>query len=201
MLNKFTLLFLVTVVATTMHAQGSLIGAKLSSNEVENENTISNVTATPNNYRGDDFGVGWNSDSKLLGLSFGFDDKKSELHYFVGANYGLGDINLFGLTVGAGFSKRYVNNGFLIQGKIYPYMGFSYMSYDKVDYYNKYGSPVYKTAWDGNMTYGLSANISIGMELWSSNYLTIGYYVSAPEFKFAHLFDGGSWALGLTTIF
>lgn len=201
LVNKISLLFLLIVVATTVNAQGALIGVKTTSDEVKNGKTASTVTATPSDYRGDDFGIGWNSDSKLLGLNFGFDDKKSELYYFLGANYGLGEINIFGFSVGAGLSKRYVNKGFLIQGKVYPYMGFSSISYNAVDSYNKYGNPVYKTVSDASMTYGLSANIAIGMELWTSIYLTLGYYVSAPEFKFANLFDGGSWGIGLTKIF
>lgn len=54
-------------------------------------------------------------------------------------------------------------------------------------------------------TYGANVSICAGLKLWNtkkgnSTFVTVGYYMTAPEFKTDNMGDNGSWGIGFTTI-
>ncbi|MBQ8191097.1 MAG: hypothetical protein IJZ45_04970 [Bacteroidaceae bacterium] len=179
---------------------GNVEGNSASTNSVP-----TNTTPQKTVFKGSDIGVSYNSDSEVVGLSFGNDLGESGYMKY-GFNVGFGDIDLYSGTLGIGLKKRYVmNDVFLIQGMIYPYIGYGSTSYKILDSYSNYGTPIYETKTNNDFLYGAAANLSIGLKLWNtkkgnSTFLTLGYYISAPEFKTENMFDNGSWGIGFTTI-
>lgn len=177
------------------------------SDSIGRADNVMQTNATPQNaaFKGNDIGISYNSDSKVGGISFGSDlGKNGYMKY--GFNAGFGDIDLYSGTFGIGLKKRYVmNDAFLIQGMIYPYIGYGSTSYKVLDSYSNYGTPIYETKTDNDFLYGAAANLSLGIKLWNtkkgnSTFLTVGYYISAPEFETKNMFDSGSWGIGFTTI-
>ena len=97
-----------------------------------------------------------------------------------------------------------MDDSFLIQGMIYPYVGYSSISYEVESYTDK-GYKKTETKDDSEIAWGAAANLSIGLKLWdtqkgNSTFLTLGYYISAPELETKNMFDNGSWGIGFTTI-
>lgn len=115
-------------------------------------------------------------------LKFGSDDQK----YFLG-------------IVGAGVHQRIVfNDILLIQGRLYPYIGYSS---NTTPGESKYDKPTEKN----DFTYGAAAEVQMGFKLWSTSggddyYFTAGYQIRAGEFKTDGMFKYGNIMAGLTVI-
>ena len=102
--------------------------------------------------------------------------------------------------LGAGVRRKIVfGDNFLIQGKLYPYIGLSYTGTPK-------NTETRQEAEDKTkFTYGASADLSIGFKICNtakgnSTFLHVGYVLMAGEFKTKGLFKNGAIMLGLTTI-
>lgn len=153
--------------------------------------------------RGSDFNISYNSDSKVLGLSF-----MGDLNDYLYMGYGMAadikgfDSFSFGLYLGLG--KRYrLGKYLLLQGKIGPYAGM--LNYTEKVYNKKTGKVNDKDKYE--FAYGANASLAAGIKLWdtkkgNTTFLTVGYYLDAYEFKTEDLFKkGGSWGIGFTTTF
>ena len=166
------------------------------------DGTVPSQNVSPTGFRqGNDLGVTFNTDQKLYGLNFLSD--VSDLVYFgFGYKMGFGDYSSYLATFQLGVGKRYVfDDTFLIQGKIGPYMG--YNSYEYPSYNSKNGKSSTETK--DEFTYGANASICAGLKLWNtkkgnSTFITLGYYMTAPEFKTENMGDNGAWCIGFTTI-
>ncbi len=156
--------------------------------------------------KGFDISVDYNSDLEVFGFGFIADTGKRG---YWGYNYsvGFGDLSSYSFIMPFGWKQRYVfNDVFLVQGKIGPYVGFS--NYEKQKYagVDKWGNAKIEIKDKYEFAYGANASLAVGLKLWTtkkgnSNFLTIGYYISAPKFKTENMFDNGSWGLSFTVIF
>lgn len=115
-------------------------------------------------------------------LKFGSEDQK----YFLG-------------IFGAGVHQRIVlNDMFLVQGRLYPYIGYSSNTIPGTSRYDK---PTTKE----KFTYGAAAELQLGFKLWSTSggddyYFTAGYQIRAGEFKTDGMFKYGNIMADLTVI-
>mgnify|MGYP006988954049 FL=1 len=78
----------------------------------------------------------------------------------------------------------------LVQGRLYPYIGYSSVTTPGE---SKYDKPTEKE----DFTYGAAAEAQIGFKLWSTSegddyYLTAGYQIRAAEFKTENMFKYGN---------
>lgn len=147
----------------------------------------------------DAFDLMWdiNPDTDYHSLGLGWDT--GNVGYFtLGTGFGGPEgVDMFALSVGWGFRKRHViNDIFLIQGKLYPYAGYSSMELDLGD----------STVSEKEFAWGLQGNLSIGLKLWNTSagnsvFLTGGYSDAAPELDFGKIGDNGYWGLGITVIY
>lgn len=92
-----------------------------------------------------------------------------------------------------------IADNFLIQGKLYPYIGLSQSNTPK-------NIEIGQEAEDKTeFTYGASADVSVGIKLWNtgkgnSTFLHVGYVIMASEFKTRDMIKGGCLMIGLTTV-
>ncbi|MBQ8867640.1 MAG: hypothetical protein IJ013_07975 [Bacteroidaceae bacterium] len=153
-----------------------------------NGNSESNTTVSEQQteYRGSDIVVNYDSDYKIVKTGIGADvGKIGYLKWDWDLGFG-DDVAGGAMSLGLGLRKRHIiNNSFLIHGMIYPYLGYTNWKIFDYDEGFKFG-------------YGASANLSIGIRLWKSNFITVGYHISAPKFKTENMFDNGFWGIGLT---
>lgn len=102
--------------------------------------------------------------------------------------------------LGAGVRRKLVfGDNFLIQGKLYPYIGLSYTGTPKNTETGQEAEDKTK------FTYGASADLSIGFKICNtakgnSTFLHVGYAIIASEFETKGMFKGGCIMVGLTTI-
>lgn len=140
------------------------------------------------NYFGWD--IGWDI-GKMWHLNFGMDVSSPKAP---GVSI---DTNIY--SIGFGWSKRAVlGDWFLLQGRIYPYMGWG--SYNK-----NYQSSKIKDEEKTEFTYGARADAQIGFRIIKQKdgtqwFLTGGYTISSPEFETKNMFDNGVWGIGITII-
>ena len=131
------------------------------------------------------YGVDFTTDfGKYLSLNWNF---VSNL------KFGSDDIKVANGTVGFGVKQRLLfNKRFLVQGKLYPYLGYGETSLPNNDGEES----------KGKFLYGAAANIQVGFKLFeikgNPNYLTLGYMITAPEFKTDNMLKGGAWMIGIT---
>lgn len=195
-----------TLIACAMCFALSGVKAQETTENNNNGNTTpsTQVASEKTEFQGTDLGINIDTDADVYGVSFGGDQDKHGYMTF-GMKMGFGDVSIYSFTFGYGLKKRYVmNDSFLIQGMIYPYAGYSLMSYEVVSYTDK-GYKKTETKDDSEFAWGAAANLSIGLKLWNtkkgnSTFLTLGYYISAPELETKNLIDNGSWGIGFTTI-
>lgn len=157
--------------------------------------TISNPEESANSYNFSDIGITFNTDDKRYGIGFGGDLGKSG--YF-NMSFGVVDSN-FSSAFGLGLQKRalFADNLLMLQGRAVPYL--TYYTYDS---YDSRGNETSKS----KFSYGLDVSIVGGIKLFTTkkgklHFLTIGYYMGAPEFKFDNIVDNGSWQIGWTIAF
>lgn len=110
--------------------------------------------------------------------------------------FGSDNTTSYGFFLGFGLTPRFVSGNFLLQGKLYPYLGYSGADTPKT-----IGRFKTKDV-NSEFTYGASAEASVGFKIANFKdddglFLTFGYKVFASEFKTENLFDYGYWMVGL----
>ncbi len=190
---------------------------KATSKEQVNQNTnyiaqknedgtgVNNKTISNNSFyygEGSSFSFLYQSDAKLYGLQMELGTNLFCLTASIISNLKFGGNDTSAATgwLGAGVRRKLVlGDNFLIQGKIYPYIGLAQSITPK-------NIEIGQEAEDKTeFTYGASADISLGLKLWNtsngnSTFLHVGYAVMASEFETKGLFKGGCIMVGLTTI-
>lgn len=149
-----------------------------------------------------DLNVSYSSKNKNLSINMGSGSANSLLYWKMGYSYCFGDYSAYSGILGVGIHKRaIINDNFIFQGILYPYIG--YQSYEVYKVNSKGNS---SKEFKNEFTYGAAGNIAAGVKLWTTKkgtkaFLTVGYYILAPEFETEGMFDNGEWALGLTWAF
>lgn len=148
-----------------------------------------------------DYYVGWSDKSEIFSFNFGGSfDKYSD--FTLGFNFGFGDFSVYECYFGFGLQKRYfIDNAFLIQAKLYPYVGYGSYEYETV---NSKGKKI--TEDESEFLWGAMAQFDLGLKIFTTKkgndcYVTVGYMICAPELETDGMFDNGSWRLGLTMAF
>lgn len=164
-----------------------------------------NISVEKENYvRANEYSFNLDFDDPFtIGFSAAFDDTKYSFFYM-----GLGlssfdfktktvydDITYGSCVFGYGAKQRFVYDAFLLQVKVFPYIGLL-----MTDYYEGKDSKS-----DYDFTYGAAGNVSVGLKAWTTSkgndaFITIGYYIEAPEFKTKNMVKNGSWLFGLTLV-
>lgn len=167
---------------------------------------MSNHQTTSNNSleygEGSSFSFLYQSDAKLYGLQMEMGTNLFCLTASIISNlkFGKKDTSASTAWLGAGVRRKLViANNFLIQGKLYPYIGLSQSNIPKDIEIGQEAEDKTK------FTYGASADVSVGLKLWNtakgnSTYLHVGYAIMASEFETKGMFKGGCIMVGLTTI-
>lgn len=167
---------------------------------------MSNHQTTSNNSleygEGSSFSFLYQSDAKLYGLQMEMGTNLFCLTASIISNlkFGKKDTSASTAWLGAGVRRKLViANIFLIQGKLYPYIGLSQSNTPKDIEIGQEAEDKTK------FTYGASADVSVGLKLWNtakgnSTYLHVGYAIMASEFETKGMFKGGCIMVGLTTI-
>ena len=166
-------------------------------------NSTDIVTNDEDYVRANDMSLNLHFDDPFtLGLGFGADSGKYGYLYLGGGfssyngDSGYYDDMSTGSTIlGYGAKQRFRYGAFLLQIIVFPYAGFAWMDYHE--------GKENKTDYD--FAYGAAGNISVGLKAWNTSkgnetFITIGYYVDAPEFKTQDMFKNGSWMFGLTIV-
>lgn len=168
--------------------------ALLCAGQMNAQEATSSTTASPD--RGADLYFNFNGDA--IGFGLGFDMGKYWHLIFRGESYSAHGYESDAYAAGVGLNKRFVfGNFFLVQGRIYPYLGWMKSSYK--DYYT--GDKVKDT----EFTYGAAADVNFGIRVYKQSdgtewFVTGGYYIGAPEFETDGMFDNGCWGIGVTIL-
>ena len=151
---------------------------------------------------GSSFSFLYQSDAKLYGLQMELGTNLFCLSTSIISNLKFGGKATSASTawMGGGVRRKLViADNFLIQGKLYPYIGLSQSNTPK-------NIEIGQEAEDKTeFTYGASADLSVGINLWNtgkgnSTFLHIGYVIMASEFKTRDMIKGGCLMVGLTTV-
>ena len=151
---------------------------------------------------GSSFSFLYQSDAKLYGLQMELGTNLFCLSTSIISNLKFGGKATSASTawMGGGVRRKLViADNFLIQGKLYPYIGLSQSNTPK-------NIEIGQEAEDKTeFTYGASADLSVGIKLWNtgkgnSTFLHIGYVIMASEFKTRDMIKGGCLMVGLTTV-
>lgn len=200
--------FLLVVLALSIFGQRQTISASYQGLQADTTIVKKAATDSTNKENSDnpsDVIFSYNKDAKAFGINIGADTGKF-IHFRFGMNFGFGDSNPMSFLLGFGLQKRFTSENFLLQGMLYPYIGYSQYEYKVQDGTTKNGSPKMKDKKKREFTYGAAANICVGIKVYTSKksgtrtFLAVGYYIAAPEFKTDNMFKNGSWCLGLTFI-
>lgn len=148
-----------------------------------------------------DYTVTINTDSKVYGFMVGAGMGNTPGYFNWGVSFSSG-FSTYSSTLGIGAHCRTDNDQVMFTAAIFPYIGI--LAYEKSKF-NEY-THVKDTEQKTKFLWGAAANARVGIKLYTtkkgtSGYLTLGYYISAPEFKTEDMFDNGSWCLGLSTKF
>lgn len=172
----------------------------------DNEENMSNHQITSNNSleygEGSSFSFLYQSDAKLYGLQMEMGTNLFCLTASIISNLKFGKKDTAASTawLGAGVRRKLViSDNFLIQGKLYPYIGLAQSNTPKDIEIGQEAEDKTK------FTYGASADVSVGLKLWNtakgnSTFLHVGYAIMASEFETKGMFKGGCIMVGLTTI-
>ena len=171
----------------------------------EEETYKSNKTISNNSYYygdGSSFSFLYQSDAKSYGLQMELGTNLFCLTASIISDLKFGgkDTSSAMAWLGAGVRRKLVfGDNFLIQGKLYPYIGLSQSNTPKNIETGQEAKDKTK------FTYGASADISLGFKLYNtskgnSTFLHVGYAVIASEFEIKGMFKSGCIMVGLTTI-
>lgn len=171
----------------------------------EEETYNSNKTISNNSFYygdGSSFSFLYQSDAKLYGLQM-----ELGTNLFCLTSSIISDLKFGGKEtssamawLGAGVRRKLVfGDNFLIQGKLYPYIGLSKSITPKNIETGQEAKDETK------FTYGASADISLGLKLYNtskgnSTFLHVGYAIIASGFETKGMFKDGCIMVGLTTI-
>lgn len=169
------------------------------------ENMSINQTTSNNSLEygeGSSFSFLYQSDAKLYGLQMEMGTNLFCLTASIISNLKFGKKDTSASTgwLGAGVRRKLViADNFLIQGKLYPYIGLTQSITPKIIEIGQEAEDKTK------FTYGASADVSVGLKLWNtekgnSTFLHVGYAITASEFETKGMFKGGCIMVGLTTI-
>ena len=144
-----------------------------------------------------DIFLGYGPKSKVGAVGCGVDIGKYAYFAFLG-NIGFGDMNQLAYVVGLGPRYRYVSDSFMAFGSAYVYGGYGQYDYET---YNSKGKIETKTERD--FAYGMAFDFKLGACLNSNskgerNYLSIGYLMTAGDFKFKKIGKFGTITLTYT---
>ena len=151
---------------------------------------------------GSSFSFLYQSDAKLYGLQLELGTNLFCLSTSIISNLKFGGKATSASTawMGGGVRRKLViADNFLIQGKLYPYIGLSQSNTPK-------NIEIGQEAEDKTeFTYGASADVSVGIKLWNtgkgnSTFLHVGYVIMASEYKTRDMIKGGCLMVGLTTV-
>ena len=167
---------------------------------VSNDSVNISEVKTSGAVQGSDFYASYSSKAKSIGFGFGSDLGK---YSYMNISYviGTGDHSSSIVSIGGGLKHRHLfNDLFLVSAHLYPYIGISIGEEAKE---NSKG----KIVWEDKtkFTYGACANITGGIKIHTSKknkrtFLTLGYYMAAPEFETSNMVKSGSWLIGLTVM-
>lgn len=171
----------------------------------EEETYKSNKTISNNSFYygdGSSFSFLYQSDAKLYGLQMELGTNLFCLTASIISDLKFGgkETSSAMAWLGAGVRRKLVfGDNFLIQGKLYPYIGLSQSNTPKNIETGQEAKDETK------FTYGASADISLGLKLYNtskgnSTFLHVGYAIIASEFETKGMFKGGCIMVGLTTI-
>lgn len=171
----------------------------------EEETYKSNKTISNNSFYygdGSSFSFLYQSDAKLYGLQMELGTNLFCLTSSIIGNLKFGgkETSSRMAWLGAGVRRKLVfGDNFLIQGKLYPYIGLSGGNTPKNIETGQEAKDETK------FTYGASADISLGLKLYNtskgnSTFLHVGYAIIASEFETKGMFKGGCIMVGLTTL-
>ena len=174
--------------------------AKENGENMSNHQTVSNNSLECG--EGSSFSFLYQSDAKLYGLQMEMGTNLFCLTASIISDLKFGgkDTSASTAWMGAGVRRKLViADNFLIQGKLYPYIGLCQSNTPK-------NIEIGQEAEDKTkFTYGVSADVSVGLKLWNtakgnSTFLHVGYAIMASEFETNGMFKGGCIMVGLTTI-
>lgn len=175
-------------------------------NIVKYKETEANPTYNSNNSfvygEGSSFSFLYQSEAEVYGLQMEFGTNLFCLTstFMSDLEFGGKKTSSSAALLGAGVRRKIVfGDNFLIQGKLYPYIGLSYIGTPKNTETGQEAEDKTK------FTYGASADLSIGFKICNtakgnSTFLHVGYVLMAGEFETKGLFKNGAIMLGLTTI-
>ena len=181
---------------TTNNNHSNNLNNGLTRNDADNVNQSFVIGEGPS------FSFLYQSDAKIYGLQMELGTKLFCLTGSIQSNlkFGKKETTATAAYLGPGVRRRYIfNNTFILQGKIYPYIGLSQSNTPK-------NLETGQEAEDKTeFTYGASADISVGIKLWNtskgnSTFLHFGYAIIANEFKTKGIFKSGCIMVGLTTV-
>lgn len=174
--------------------------AKENGENMSNHQTVSNNSLECG--EGSSFSFLYQSDAKLYGLQMEMGTNLFCLTASIISDLKFGgkDTSASTAWMGAGVRRKLViADNFLIQGKLYPYIGLCQSNTPKNIEIDQEAEDKTK------FTYGVSADVSVGLKLWNtakgnSTFLHVGYAIMASEFETKGMFKGGCIMVGLTTI-
>ena len=157
--------------------------------------------------KGGDINLMYQPEAKMYGIELGGDWLPflgSLLQFSHNLKFGKNEYTSYGFLLGIGFSPRYmINNQFLIQGKLYPYMAIDQVRGPETTIGNKNSKYHYTyTPSDGKVYFGALLDLQVGIKVAGKPdrpyFITAGYKVYAPKFKTDGMFKYGYWMIGLT---
>lgn len=168
----------------------------------EEKHSTENISQSIFVGEGESFSFLYQPDAKIYGLQMELGTKSFCLAASIlsDLNFDKKEKTAATAYLGPGVRRKYVfDNTFVIQGKVYPYIGLAYSSTPKNIETGQEAEEKTK------ITYGASADISVGIKLWNtshgnSTFLHLGYAIIANEFKTKGIFKNGCIMAGLTTI-
>ena len=176
--------------------------------ELQVENTTS-VEDSDNGFyeHGMDFIFTLRPKDKIYGFHWGC-QVRGKYFYFAEDMYWGKDLNPATYALGLGLGSKWHSGPLLLQGSLYPYAGLYMFEYNipKVTITSRgniYQTTETKTEY--KFAYGVHANFGLGLHIYtrkttgSKTYLTVGYYMTAPEFETVNMVENGSWMVGITT--
>lgn len=150
---------------------------------------------------GNDFFLEYLSDAKMYGLGYNIGiNKYFVFHFDICSNlkFAHDNMHMTSYTMGLGLHQRFCfNDNFMLGVKAYPYAGFNL--HDMIDEKGK-------KAMESEFIYGARAEASLGIKLFTNKngndaYLTVGYSLTAAEFKTEGMSDSGMIMLGYSIIY
>lgn len=169
-------------------------------NETKSDSIQSDDIQSDGSSRGGEFILGYGPKIKSGTIGFGADMGKYAYFTFLG-NLGFTDSNAMSFILGIGPKYRYANKNFMAFGSAYVYGGYSQFDYDTI---NSKGKKETKTKRD--FGYGMAFDFKLGACVKTNSqgqrsYVSIGYLMTAGDFKFKKIGKYGIITLSFSKVF